>query len=195
MRALTLLKQIDEQIKLGKCKANDDVAKAMLEQYYGAQLKTTLTQFEQMGRIFSGEIVQKISTSHETGLTELEQSNFFVQDHLINRLTFEPVQKLNEVDVWFEMCKYGTLQQVQALAKDYVSRRELRYNNYDLNIHQGFTGLMYAILCNSLEVVLFLMDFEGMLHLEQETLVKSTSGAFFLPKKASPLHLAAVVAE
>ena len=137
MRALTLLKQIDEQIKLGKCKANDDVAKAMLEQYYGTQLKTTLTQFEQMGRIFSGEIVQKISTSHETGLTELEQSNFFVQDHLINRLTFEPVQKLNEVDVWFEMCKYGTLQQVQALAKqvDADEHVELALAKVAKNVH------------------------------------------------------------
>lgn len=54
---------------------------------------------------------------------------------------------------------------------------------------------MYATLFNTLDVVLFLMDFEGMLCLDQDCLVKSKTGAFFIPSGLSPLHIAAVVAD
>lgn len=84
---------------------------------------------------------------------------------------------------------------MQALARNFVGRREIRYNNFDLDIHQGFTGLMYATMFNTLDVVLFLMDFEGMLNLEQEALVMSPAGPFYLKEGSTPLHLAAVVAD
>lgn len=64
--------------------------------------------------------------------------------------------------MWFELCKHGTLEQVQAVARNFIGRRELRYNDYELDVCQGFTGLMYATLFNSLDVVLFLMDHEAM---------------------------------
>lgn len=54
---------------------------------------------------------------------------------------------------------------------------------------------MYATMFNTLDVVLFLMDFEGMLNLEQEALVMSPAGPFYLKEGSTPLHLAAVVAD
>ena len=54
---------------------------------------------------------------------------------------------------------------------------------------------MYAVLHNELDVILFLMDFEGMIPLQCDTLVKSTAGAFYVPQGSYAIHLAAVCAE
>ncbi|CAL6003708.1 Conserved_hypothetical protein [Hexamita inflata] len=170
----------------------DLVCERLLQEYFGEEFENIKETHKSKGQILSGEVVHNIE---QNGLEELEQSNFFINDHQINRLTFEPIQKLNEVDVWFEMCKRGNLQQVQAIARNFYGRRELRYNNYDQDIHQGFTGLMYATLFNTLDVILFLMDFEGMLNMEQDALVRTESGAFVIPAGCTPQHLASVVAD
>ena len=54
---------------------------------------------------------------------------------------------------------------------------------------------MYATLFNTLDVILFLMDHEAMYNLEQDTIIKSRGGAFYVPAGCTPLHIAAVASE
>lgn len=83
---------------------NDDLCTQLLEGYYGEQLDEIQTRFNEEGDLISGKIVHKLSSNEE-----VLEYNGFVADEKINRISFEPIQKLNEVDIWFETCKYGTL--------------------------------------------------------------------------------------
>lgn len=54
---------------------------------------------------------------------------------------------------------------------------------------------MYATLYNSLDVILFLMDHEAMYNLEQDAVIRTKSGPYFINAGATPLHVAAIGAE
>ena len=78
------------------------------------------------------------------------------------------------------------------MAQLFIGRRDLRYSDFQARVHAGFTGLMYALCYNTLDVVVLLMDHEAMLDVEREACVRTPLGTFLLQPGLTPLHMAAV---
>lgn len=57
-------------------------------------------------------------------------------------------------------------------------------------IHRGFTGLMYAIVYNSMEVVDALLEIEYETRLQQNTAVQIEQQYYYIPQQSNILHIA-----
>lgn len=67
---------------------DDQLAERLLQEYFGQDLAKVKEVYRERGMFISGAVVHKINPQT---VQELEQTNFFVKDYQINRLTFRPI--------------------------------------------------------------------------------------------------------
>jgi len=70
--------------------------------------------------------------------------------------------------VWFGHCAIGTNEDVKKLINKCARIKDARMNDYKAFIYTGFTGLMYAIINDNIQVFEQLANEEFDVNLEKE---------------------------
>lgn len=96
------------------------------------------------------------------------------------------------MDVWFGHCSIGTNEDVAKLIKRCARVKDARMNDYKSFIYTGFTGLMYAIINDNIQVFEQLANEEYDVNLDKEQVLFFDEKHYYLAPGFSPLHLAAL---
>ena len=94
--------------------------------------------------------------------------------------------------MWFGYCAIGTNDDVKKLIKRCAKQKDARMNDYSSFLYTGFTGLMYAIINDNIQVFETLANEEYDVNLDKEQVLYFDEKYYYLSQGFTPLHLAAL---
>lgn len=144
--------------KLGSSAQTGCVWRDELEAYFQAEYEsafkeyTEVKQFKDLGRVCSEE--EKIIAADNV----VADLDYIVKAPSKSLLMTRRDKARVE---WFDACKAGVVEKVLEMAPEMAGSVDVRFNNVERGEFQGFTGLLYAVYSDEVDVFKALLPLEG----------------------------------
>ncbi|CAL6087611.1 Conserved_hypothetical protein [Hexamita inflata] len=166
--------EFERELDLGNSNLNTCLWKDLLKEKFQAEYETAYKeyidckQFKELGQVVFEEekIIQNNNVVNKDEYIVLAPKKTIL-------LTKQEKQKLE----WFDACKNGVVETVAEMAPHFIRTTDSRFNNVLEDEYTGFTGLMYAVFEDQVEVVKLLLLDEGRVRTQQKNVINAWSKA------------------